>query len=252
MSAEVARVDETNEVDHVDQLDPESPDVPDSADAAAPIRVLLVDDQELFRAGVAVVVGADPGIDVVGEASDGREAVALVDALEPDVVLMDIWMPELDGVEATRQIFAPERAARRPRPVRVIVLTTFNLDDRAATAIRYGASGFLLKDATPDVLREAIRTVHLGNAVLSPADLGSLLEGDFRRRSATPAAYSQLTEREREVFAGVARGLSNAEIASTVFVSESTVKTHVGAILRKLDLRDRVQIVVFAYEHALV
>ena len=136
--------------------------------------------------------------------------------------------------------------------MRVIVLTTFNLDDRAATAIRYGASGFLLKDATPDVLREAIRTVHLGNAVLSPADLGSLLEGDFRRRSATPAAYSQLTEREREVFAGVARGLSNAEIASTVFVSESTVKTHVGAILRKLDLRDRVQIVVFAYEHALV
>ena len=251
MSAEVARMDETNEVDHVDQLDPESPDVPDSADAAAPIRVLLVDDQELFRAGVAVVVGADPGINVVGEASDGREAVALVDALEPDVVLMDIRMPELDGVEATRQIFAPERAARRPRPVRVIVLTTFNLDDRAATAIRYGASGFLLKDATPDVLREAIRTVHLGNAVLSPADLGSLLEGDFRRRSATPAAYSQLTEREREVFAGVARGLSNAEIASTVFVSE-TVKTHVGAILRKLDLRDRVQIVVFAYEHALV
>jgi len=225
---------------------------PMTTGAIRPIRVLLVDDQELFRAGVAVVVGADPGIEVVGQAGDGREAVALVDALAPDVVLMDIRMPELDGVEATRMIFAPERAAARTAPVRVVVLTTFNLDDRAATAIRYGASGFLLKDATPEVLREAIRTVHLGNAVLSPADLGRLLDGAFRHRTSTPAAYAHLTDRERDVFAGVARGLSNAEIAATVFVSESTVKTHVGSILRKLDLRDRVQIVVFAYEHALV
>ncbi|HRW17617.1 MAG TPA: response regulator transcription factor [Dermatophilaceae bacterium] len=219
---------------------------------ATPIRVLLVDDQELFREGVAVIVGADPGIEVVGQAADGREAVELVDSLEPDVVLMDIRMPELDGVEATRLIFSPDRIAKRNKPIRVVVLTTFNLDDRAATAIRHGASGFLLKDARPATLREAIRTVHLGNAVLSPTDLGTLLDGEFRRRAAVPAAYQLLTDREREVFAGIAGGASNAEIAATVFASESTVKTHVGAILRKLGLRDRVQIVVFAYEHGLV
>jgi DNA-binding NarL/FixJ family response regulator len=216
------------------------------------IRVLLVDDQELFRAGVAVIVDAHDDMEVVGSAGDGFEAVQLVDELGPDVVLMDIRMPEMDGVEATRQIFAPDRVAKRERPVRVVVLTTFNLDDRAATAIRHGASGFLLKDTTPVLLREAIRTVHAGNAVLAPADLSTLLDGQFRNRTAPPPAYLTLTEKEREVFGAVARGLSNTEIAGQVFASESTVKTHVGAILRKLALRDRVQIVVFAHEHGLV
>lgn len=216
------------------------------------IRVLLVDDQELFREGVRVIVDAQDGMEVVGAASDGLEAVALVDELEPDVVLMDIRMPEMDGVEATRQIFLPERATRRERPVRVVVLTTFNLDDRAATAIRHGASGFLLKGTTPVMLADAIRTVHAGNAVLAPQDLATLLDGQFQTRAPVPPAYLSLTEKEREVFTEVARGLSNTEIAAVVFASESTVKTHVGAILRKLGLRDRVQIVVFAHEHGLV
>ncbi len=224
------------------------------ADSGAPadIRVVLVDDQELFRAGVAVILDAQPGLRVVGQAGNGREAVHLVDELAPDVVLMDVRMPELDGVEATREIFSTARVTRRASPVRVIVLTTFNLDDRAATAIRHGASGFLLKDSTPAMLRDAIRTVHAGNAVLAPTDLGTLLEGEFRSRRPVPPAYAGLTDKEREILTAVARGLSNAEIAAQVFVSESTVKTHVGAILRKLDLRDRVQVVVFAHEHGLV
>jgi len=168
------------------------------------------------------------------------------------VVLMDIRMPEMDGVEATRQVFAPDRAARRSQPVRVVVLTTFNLDDRAATAIRYGASGFLLKDTTPAQLADAIRTVHAGNAVLAPTDLATLLDGSFRERAPIPAGFQGLTDKEKEVFGAVARGLSNTEVAGLIFASESTVKTHVGSILRKLDLRDRVQIVVFAHEHGLV
>jgi DNA-binding NarL/FixJ family response regulator len=216
------------------------------------IKVLLVDDQELFRAGVAVIVDAQDGMEVVGQAGDGLEAVRLADELQPDVVLMDVRMPEMDGVEATRQLFLPDRVARREAPLRVVVLTTFNLDDRAATAIRYGASGFLLKDTTPVMLRDAIRTVHAGNAVLAPQDLSTLLDGQFQARTPVPASYLSLTDKEREVFAAVARGLSNTEIAGQVFLSESTVKTHVGAILRKLALRDRVQIVVFAHEHGLV
>lgn len=224
----------------------------DSAAATDEITVLLVDDQELFRAGVAVIVDAQEGMRVVGHAADGLEAIAQVDALEPDVVLMDIRMPEMDGVEATRQLFGPDRVARRTRPLRVLVLTTFNLDDRAATAIRYGASGFLLKDTTPLMLRDAIRTVHAGNAVLAPADLTTLLDQQFRTAAPVPPAYLRLTEKEREVFTAVARGLSNTEIAALLFASESTVKTHVGSILRKLALRDRVQIVVFAHEHGLI
>ncbi|MET0414737.1 MAG: response regulator transcription factor [Actinoplanes sp.] len=216
------------------------------------ITVLLVDDQELFREGVRVIIDAQDGMRVIGAAGDGVEAVRLVEDLEPDVVLMDVRMPVMDGVEASRQIFTPERVARRAKPVRVIVLTTFNLDDRAATAIRHGASGFLLKDTTPLMLRDAIRTVHGGNAVLAPQDLATLLNTQFRAETAPPAAFSALTDKERAVFTAVARGLSNAEIAGTVFASESTVKTHVGAILRKLALRDRVQIVVFAHEHGLV
>ena len=216
-----------------------------------PIRVLLVDDQELFRSGVAVTLGADPGLEVVGEAANGREAIRLVDETRPDVVLMDIRMPEVDGVEATRQIFAPDAAARRGRPVQVIVLTTFNLDDRAATAIRYGASGFLLKDTPPASLRAAIRTVHAGTAVIGPNDLSALLTATMRESTAPPPEYEALTEKEREVVREIARGLSNAEIAAALFLSESTIKTHVGSILRKLGLRDRVQVVVFAYEHGL-
>lgn len=216
------------------------------------IRVVLVDDQELFRAGIAVIIEAQDDIEVVGSAADGRGAIRLVDDLAPDVVLMDIQMPDMDGVEATRQIFAPGRAARRERPLRVIVLTTFNLDDRAATAIRYGASGFLLKDTTPTMVQDAIRTVYAGNAVLAPQDLSTLLDGQFRPGRPMPKQYASLTDKERQIFAAVARGLSNSEVAAQVFASESTVKTHVGAILRKLDLRDRVQIVVFAHEHGLV
>jgi DNA-binding NarL/FixJ family response regulator len=217
-----------------------------------PIRVVVVDDQELFRAGVVVIIDAQPDLTVAGVAGDGAEAVRLVDELDPDVVLMDLRMPGTDGVEATRQIFRPERVARRGRPVRVLVLTTFNLDDRAATAIRYGASGFLLKDTTPALLLDAIRSVHAGNAVLAPADLSALLDAQFRAPAPIPDSYLSLTEKERAVFKAVARGLSNAEIGSEIFAGESTVKTHVGAILRKLELRDRVQIVVFAHEHGLV
>ncbi|GAA5020672.1 response regulator [Actinopolymorpha pittospori] len=216
------------------------------------IRVLLVDDQELFREGVRVIVNAQDGMTVVGSVGDGLAAVRLVEELAPDVVLMDVRMPEMDGVEATRQIFLPELVERRVKPVRVVVLTTFNLDDRAATAIRYGASGFLLKDTTPALLCDAIRTVHAGNAVLAPQDLAALLDGQYRSRVPLPENYLALTDKEREVFTAVARGLSNTEIAGLVFASESTVKTHVGAILRKLALRDRVQIVVFAHEHGLV
>lgn len=215
------------------------------------IRVLLVDDQPLFRSGVAVSLAADPGLEVVGEASDGFEALRLIEDTQPDVVLMDVRMPELDGVETTRRIFAPSAVAARAHAVKVIVLTTFNLDERAAAAIRYGASGFLLKDASPEFLRAAIRTVHAGSAVLTPDDLEALMEGGARGAIPLPAAYETLTEREREVLLCVAEGLSNAEIASRLYSSESTVKTHVGAVLRKLGLRDRVQVVVFAFEHGL-
>lgn len=216
------------------------------------IRVLLVDDQELFRAGLAVMIDAQDDMHVVGLIADGVEAVRAVEHQQPDVVLMDVRMPIMDGVEATRQIFAPERSSRREQPVRVIVLTTFNLDDRAATAIRYGASGFLLKDATPPMLLQAIRTVYAGTAVLAPTELASLLQGSFPSVRPVPATYQMLTDREREVFTKVAQGLSNSEIASELFAGESTVKTHVGAILRKLEVRDRVQVVVFAHEHGLV
>ncbi|MGD8167225.1 response regulator [Herbiconiux sp. P16] len=220
--------------------------------ASAPIRVLLVDDQDLFREGMRVIIDAQDGLEVVGAASDGAEAVRLVDALDPDVVLMDIRMPELDGVEATRQIFLPDRVQQRSRPVRVLVLTTFDLDDRAATAIRHGASGFILKDTTPAMLIDAIRTVHAGNAVLAPQNLAALLSGRFPERVPAPESFGTLTEKERDVFDAVARGASNAEVAKSLFTSESTVKTHVGSILRKLALRDRVQIVVFAYQYDLV
>lgn len=212
------------------------------------IRVVLVDDQALFRSAIRVILEAQGDIKVVGEASDGAEGVRLVDDLDPDVVLMDIRMPDMDGVEATRRILDPARETG----AKVLVLTTFNLDDRAATAIRHGASGFLLKDITPAALVDAVRTVHLGHAVIAPRDLAALLDGSFRGQPSTPSGYDSLSEREREVFQLVAAGHSNAEIAGTIYASESTVKAHVGSILRKLGLRDRVQVVVAAYEHGLV
>lgn len=223
----------------------------DGSTADGDITVLLVDDQDLFREGVRVIVDAQPGMRVIGGAADGLEAIELVDALAPDVVLMDIRMPEMDGVEATRQIFLQHRVEARSTPVRVVMLTTFNLDDRAAEAIRLGASGFLLKDVTPAQLADAIRTVHQGNAVLSPENLIDLLNHRFAAKPPAPESFSTLTDKEREVFAEVARGLSNAEVGERVFLSESTVKTHVSAILRKLDLPGRVQIVVFAHEYGL-
>jgi DNA-binding NarL/FixJ family response regulator len=221
------------------------------SEPSSQIRVVLVDDQELFRSGLAVMVDAQPDMAVVGQAGNGAEAIRVVAETQPDIVLMDIRMPEMDGVEATRQLFAPAAAARRERPLRVVVLTTFNLDDRAATAIRYGASGFLLKDITPGHLQSAIRTVFSGNAVLAPDDLHKLLDGTFRPRDQVPAAYTAMTDKERAVLDLVAQGLSNLEIAERLYLGESTVKTHVGSILRKLGLRDRVQIVVFAYTHGL-
>lgn len=216
-----------------------------------PIRILLADDQELFRSGVAVSLSAEGDMEVVGQAGDGRQAVQLVTELEPDVVLMDIRMPNMDGVEATRRVFDPHLVARRSKPVRVIVLTTFNLDDQAATAIRLGASGFLLKDTTPQFLAAAIRTVHAGNAVIAPAELTALLDGTFRTTTEPPPAFATLTEKEREIFGEVTLGASNAEISQRLYLSESTIKTHVGSILRKLGLRDRVQIVVYAHDHGL-
>lgn len=215
------------------------------------IRVALVDDQTLFRSGLRLTIDQQPDMEVVGEAGDGVEAITLVRDVEPDIVLLDIRMPGMDGVEACRRIFAPELTARRTTAVRVIVLTTFNLDDRAAAAIRFGASGFLLKDCTPDFLTASIRTVHAGTAVIAPDDLGALVDGTFRAQRATPAAYRSLTEKEQEIFHAVARGLSNGEIAGSIHLSESTIKTHVGNILRKLALRDRVQVVVYAVDHGL-
>ncbi len=218
---------------------------------AESIRVVLVDDQDLVRAGTRIILDAAPDIEVVGEAADGLQALETVGRVSPDVVLMDLRMPVMDGAEATRQMLSPSRVAQREHPLRIVVLTTFELDDRAAAAIRAGASGFLLKTATPRQLHDAVRTVHAGNQVLGPDELLGLLDAQFAAPCAPPAALERLTTRERAVFDAVARGLSNAEVAELLYSSESTVKTHVGAVLRKLELRDRVQIVVFAFEYGL-
>jgi len=212
---------------------------------AEPIGVLLVDDQDAYRDAIAVIVDADPNLRVVGSVADGASGVAAARDVRPDVILMDIRMPIMDGVEATRRILA-----ERPE-TKIIVLTTFNLDDRAATAIRHGACGFLLKQCTPSQLTGAVHTVHDGNAVLAPGDLGTLLAGSFAAAESLPPSYAHLTDRERDMVGLLARGLSNAEIAGELFVEESTVKSHVGAVLRKLELRDRVQVVVFAHRHGL-
>jgi len=215
------------------------------------IRVLIVDDQELVRTGFRLFLETQPGLAVVGEAGDGEEAIERVRELRPDVVLMDIRMPTMDGVEATAKLTS---GAIEPAP-RVLVLTTFDLDEYVFGALRAGAAGFLLKDAPRERLIEAIRVVHSGEALLSPSITRRLIE-DFAARSdpiEPPAAVlAELTPREREVLVLVAHGLSNAEIAARLVVTEATVKSHVGAVLLKLGLRDRVQAVVFAYEHGIV
>lgn len=216
------------------------------------IRVFLVDDQAMVRAGFAMVVASQADLTVVGEAGDGAEALVRLAVTPADVVLMDVRMPSIDGVEATRQLLA--RAGPGPTP-RVIVLTTFDLDDYAFAALRAGASGFLLKDAPPEDLLSAIRTVHHGDAVIAPSTTRRLLDhvaNTLPAPSNGPDLLAPLTDREREVLLAVASGASNAEIADRLFLSEATVKTHVGRILSKLGLRDRVQAVIWAYEHRLV
>jgi DNA-binding NarL/FixJ family response regulator len=215
--------------------------------------VLLADDQELMRMGFRMVIDSQPDLAVVGEAGDGAEAIAAISRLEPSVALMDVRMPVMDGVEATRRIV--ESGAR----TRIIILTTFDLDEYVYAALRAGASGFLLKDAQPAELLSAIRAVAAGEAVVAPRVTRRLLESYAHRLPVSgepdPAArdrLEQLTARELEVLDLVARGLSNAEIAEQFVLSEATVKTHVGRILAKLELRDRVQIVVFAYENGLI
>jgi DNA-binding NarL/FixJ family response regulator len=217
-------------------------------------RVLLADDQELMRMGFRMVMDTQPDLEIVGEAANGHEAVEAVRSLEPDVVLMDVRMPELDGVEATRQIVGSQSSAR------VIILTTFDLDEYVYAALRAGASGFLLKDAPPGDLLSAIRAVSSGDAVVAPSVTRRLLSSYAHRLPVAGTAdgrlederMESLTAREREVLLEVAASLSNAEIAERLVLSEATVKSHVGRILAKLNLRDRVQIVVFAYETGLV
>lgn len=215
------------------------------------IRIVLVDDQELFRGGVRVALDAQADMTVVGEASDGAEALRVIARTEPDIVLLDMRMPVLDGLETVRALFGAEGPQDPPR---VIVLTTFALDAAAATAIRAGASGFLLKDATPAFLAAAIRAVHAGSSVLAPDELSELFGLDVDKAEAPPqpAEFRSLTNRERTIFDLAARGFSNTEIATREFVSESTVKTHVSSVLGKLGLRDRVQLVVYAHDNRLL
>ena len=207
-------------------------------------RVIVVDDQELVRTGFAMIL-EKAGIDVVGQAADGDEGVTLAGELRPDVVLMDVRMPGLDGIEATRRITAA------PDSPRVLVLTTFDLDEHVFAAVEAGASGFLLKDVAPDDLAHAVRVVARGEAMLAPALIRRLLER-FARPNASDRTPAELTERESGVARLVARGWSNAEIAAELFLSEATVKTYVSRLLTKLDLRDRLQIAVWAYESGLV
>jgi DNA-binding NarL/FixJ family response regulator len=215
------------------------------------IRVLIVDDQPLLRTGFRMILDAEPDIEVVGEAGDGREAIEAARRLRPDLVIMDIRMPVMDGVEATRLL----AAAGVEHPVRVLVLTTFDLDEYIVEALRNGASGFLLKDAPAEQLIGAIRVIADGGALLAPAVTRRLLDAfahRLPRANASAATTADLTERELEVLRLMAIGMSNAEIAGELVVSETTVKTHVSRVLMKLDLRDRVQAVVFAYESGLV
>ncbi len=216
------------------------------------IRVVVVDDQGLVRSGFVVLLRSAPDIEVVGEAGDGREALEVVTRERPDVVLMDVRMPEMDGVEATRRIAADPQLTS----TRVLILTTFDLDEYVFAALRAGASGFLLKDTLPEDLLAAVRVVADGETLLSPGVTRRVVE-EFLRRPASGAAtpvpgLDQLTEREREVLAAVARGLSNAEVADALYISPATAKTHVSHLLTKLQARDRAQLVVAAYESGVV
>ncbi|MBT1166900.1 response regulator transcription factor [Bifidobacterium simiarum] len=231
------------------------------------IRVGIADDQELVRAGFVMVIGSQSDLEVVGQAADGNQAVELAERLHPDVMLMDVRMPGMDGIEATKRI-----TASKENPTRVIILTTFDLDEYVMAAINAGASGFLLKDTEPETLLGSIRTVYQGNAIIAPSATKRLIEkmsgasgngvggvaspsaagGDGGQPAYTDPELELLTEREREVLVEIAHGLSNQEIADRLFISLPTVKTHVAHILAKINARDRVQAVVFAYENHLV
>jgi DNA-binding NarL/FixJ family response regulator len=214
------------------------------------IRVLVVDDQALVRAGFGMIINAEPDLEVVGEAGNGREAIDAVRSLTPDLVLMDVRMPLMDGIEATRHLVRGASSAK------VVMMTTFDMDEYVYAALEAGASGFLLKDVPPEQLVAGIRAVASGDALLAPSITRRLIEEFVRRPTPPvlqqPASVGRLTEREREVLQLMAQGLSNAEIAGAFVLSETTVKTHVARVLSKLGLRDRVQAVVFAYETALV
>jgi DNA-binding NarL/FixJ family response regulator len=214
------------------------------------IRIGIADDHELVRAGFRALITAEPGLEVVGEAADGAEAIELAWTAAPDVVLMDIRMPGTDGVAATSQITSHERAER---PTRVLILTTFDLDEYVYAALRAGASGFLLKDTPPAELLAAIRIVAAGDALLAPSVTRKLIREFARQPSVSPrTSLDVLTDRERDVLALVARGLSNAEIATGLFITLATVKTHVSRLLTKLGARDRAQLIVVAYESGFI
>jgi DNA-binding NarL/FixJ family response regulator len=215
------------------------------------LRVVVADDQRLVRAGFRMILNAQPDIEVVGEAADGDEAVVLVHAQKPDVVLMDVRMPNVDGLEATRRI-----VAGMPEPPRVLMLTTFDLDEYVYEALRAGASGFLLKEVPPEELVAGVRTIAGGGALLAPSVTRRMIErfasGTDRPEPSSPPEVEELTAREREVLGLVMRARSNAEIAAELVVSEATVKTHVARVFMKLGLRDRAQAVMYGYEHGLV
>ena len=225
------------------------------------IRIVIADDQELVRAGFTMVINSQPDMQVVGQASNGDEAIRLAEQLTPDIVLMDVRMPGMDGITATEHITRMDNGGR---PIRVIILTTFDLDEYVMAAIHAGASGSLLKDTEPETLLRSIRTVYQGNAIIAPTAtkrlIEKMLEPNFHMTPAAPAPSADytdpeletLTDREREVLVEIAHGLSNQEIADKLFISLPTVKTHVAHILQRINARDRVQAVVFAYENHLV
>jgi len=214
------------------------------------VRVLIADDQHLVRTGLKVILDSEPDIEVIAEASNGREAVSITRELRPDVAIMDIRMPDLDGIEATRQIAAQSHTPR----THVLMLTTFDLDEYVFEALRAGASGFLLKDVPPHQLADSVRMIAAGDALLAPTVTRRLIEQFVAAAPATPPppGLHELTPRELEVFRLVAKGMSNPEIAAELFIGEATVKTHLTRLLMKLDLRDRVQAVVLAYETGVV